>query len=108
MTNGALNSILNNGSIFQDNIPKLSEVTDTSEEKDFASILKNAITNSLQSTQQLIDNAEKAQMEMAIGKSNNTFELGIAQSKASLAVSYTVAVRDRLLESYRTIMNMQV
>lgn len=108
MTNGALNGILTNNSIFKDSVPKLSEVTDTSEEKDFASILKNAITNSLQDTQSLIDSAEKAELEMAIGKADNTYDLMIAQNKASLAVAYTVAVRDRLLESYRSIMNMQV
>ncbi len=108
MTNGALNGILNNYSILEDSVPKFSEVKDTSEEKDFASILKNAITDSLQDTQQLIDFAEKGELEMAIGKADNTYDLMIAQNKASMAVAYTVAVRDRLLESYRTIMNMQV
>jgi flagellar hook-basal body complex protein FliE len=32
----------------------------------------------------------------------------IAEQKAALALQYTVAVRDRFVQSYQTIMNMQI
>jgi flagellar hook-basal body complex protein FliE len=32
----------------------------------------------------------------------------IAERKAQVALNYTVAVRDRFLQSYQTIMNMQI
>lgn len=113
MTNGGLNAILNNSSILgtDHTISKLSQVaggTKNNEGRDFSSILQDAIVQSLNNTQSLIDSAERAEIEFALGKSDNTHELMIAQNKANLAVSYTVAVRDRFLDAYKEIMNMQV
>lgn len=121
MTNGVIDSILSNTSVLGaksntssvSNLSNLSGLSSTksaaaTEEKDFAAILQDAIVNSLNETQGLIDNAEKAEMEFAMGQADNTNQLTIAQSKASLAVSYTVAVRDRMLEAYKEIMNMQI
>lgn len=75
---------------------------------DFASILKNAISGSLESTQSLIDGSEKAEIDFAMGNADNSNELGMALQKASLAVSYTVALRDRFLDAYKEIMQMQI
>lgn len=110
MTSGVLSNMLNTGSILgtENTVTKISDITTTGEEQDFASVLQSAISNSLNETQQLIDSAERAEIEFALGQSDNTHDLLIAQNKASLAVSYTVAVRDRLLEAYKEIMNMQV
>lgn len=111
MTSGVISSILNNGSIFgsENNVARLSDLTENNDEgKDFAFVLQNAIKDSLNDTQSLIDSAERAEIEFALGRSDNTHDLMIAQNKASLAVSYTVAVRDRFLEAYKEIMNMQV
>lgn len=108
MTSGVISSILNNSSILgeENSVVKLSENTD--ESKDFASVLQSAMLDGLNETQQLIDSAERAEIEFALGQSDNTHDLKIAQSKASLAVSYVVSVRDRLLEAYKEIMNMQI
>lgn len=110
MTNGVLGGVLNTSSILgtENTVTKLTNVVNNEEEYDFASVLQNAITNSLGETQDLIDSAERAEIEFALGQSDNTHDLLIAQNKASLAVSYTVAVRDRLLEAYKEIMNMQI
>lgn len=110
----ALESVLSSGSILgtdsSNSISRLSAVTGSSddEEQDFAAVLRNAMVNSLNETQTLIDNAEKAEIEFSMGQADNTNDLMIAQSKASLAVSYAVAVRDRMLEAYKEIMNMQI
>ncbi len=111
MTNGVINSVQNNSSIFgtENRVAKVSDIIENNEEeKDFAAVLQNAIKNSLNDTQNLIDGAERAEIEFALGQSDNTHDLMIAQNKASLAVSYTVAVRDRFIEAYKEIMNMQV
>lgn len=75
---------------------------------DFATILKNAISGSLNDTQSLIDSSEKAEIDFAMGNADNSNELGMALQKASLAVSYTVALRDRFLDAYKEIMQMQI
>ena len=38
----------------------------------------------------------------------NTHELGVYQQKANIALQYTVAIRDKALEAYKEIMNMQI
>lgn len=87
---------------------KLFENSKNSDNTDFATILKNAIDGSLGSTQALIDESENAEIDFALGNAKSTDELGIAQRKASLAVSYTVALRDRFLDAYKEIMQMQI
>ncbi|HAV00984.1 MAG TPA: flagellar hook-basal body complex protein FliE, partial [Lachnospiraceae bacterium] len=44
----------------------------------------------------------------AMGISENTHDLSIAAAKASTALSYTVALRDRFIEAYRELMQIQV
>lgn len=51
---------------------------------------------------------DSAQIQFALGESVNTHDLQIAQEKANLTLQYTVAVRDKVLEAYREIMNMQI
>ena len=38
----------------------------------------------------------------------NTHELGVYQQQANIALQFTVAVRDKALEAYKEIMNMQI
>ena len=73
----------------------------------FASFFDSAI-KSLNETNAYISDAEDEQMRLALGETENTHDLTIALQKASTALQYTVAVRDKFLESYRTIMNMQI
>lgn len=87
---------------------KLKTTDGSGDNTDFAKVLKDAISGSLENTQSLIDGSEKAEIDFAMGNADSTNELGIAQQKASLAVSYTVAVRDRFLDAYREIMQMQI
>lgn len=111
MTNGTLNGVFNSASVFGTDNSSLTRVRNTgndTDEQDFASVLQNAIIGTLKDTQTLIDGAEQAKIEFALGQSDNTHTVGIAQSKASTAVSYIVAARDRFLEAYKEIMNMQI
>ena len=47
-------------------------------------------------------------MQFALGYANNTHDLNAIQEKATIALNYTTAVRDRMLEAYKEIMNMQI
>ncbi len=43
-----------------------------------------------------------------MGETENTHDLVDAMQKASTAMSYTMAVRDKFLEAYKEIMNIQI
>ncbi len=73
----------------------------------FDSILNSAIDN-INSTNSLLSDAENEEISFAMGESENTHDLMIALQKASTALQYTVAVRDKLLDAYKEIMNMQI
>ena len=38
----------------------------------------------------------------------NAHELGVYQQQANIALQYTVAVRDKVLEAYNQLMNMSI
>jgi flagellar hook-basal body complex protein FliE len=85
-------------------IGKSSEV----EGKDaFASFFQSAV-DSINTTNSYISDYEDEEIKLALGETENTHDLTIALQKASTAISYTVAVRDRFLEAYNTIMQMQI
>ena len=81
-----------------------SEVKDK-EESSFDAIFESAL-NLVKDTQDLTNKAEEEEMKYALGY-DNTLELMVAQNKANTAVSYIVAVRDKVLDAYNEIINMQ-
>jgi len=80
----------------------------TEEEKEgFGALLDTAIKN-FNYTNSVISDKEDMQLKWAMGEVDNPHDLTIALSKASQALNYTTAIRDRLLEAYREIMQMQI
>ncbi len=73
----------------------------------FSSLLNNAINN-INTTNAYLSNAENEKIKFALGETENPHDLTIALQKASTALQYTVAVRDKFLEAYKEIMNMQI
>lgn len=73
----------------------------------FDSILNSAIDN-IKTTNAYLSDAENEEIKFALGEVDNTHDLAIALQKASTALQYTVAVRDKFLEAYREIMQMQI
>ena len=73
----------------------------------FKSLLDSAINN-INTTNAYLSNAENEKIKFALGESESTHDLTIALQKASTALQYTVAVRDKFLEAYKEIMNMQI
>lgn len=73
----------------------------------FDAFLNTAIDN-IKTTNSYLSDAEDEKLKFALGETENTHDLTIAMQKASTALQYTVAVRDRMLEAYREIMQMQI
>ena len=46
-------------------------------------------------------------MAYAMGLTNNTHDLQVAQMKANISLQYTVAIRNAVMDAYREIMQMQ-
>ena len=74
---------------------------------EFASLFDKAVEN-LNTTNSYLSDAENEELRWALGETDNTHELTIALQKASTALQYTVAVRDKALEAYKEIMQMQI
>lgn len=83
------------------------KVSGTADGNLFESLLNTAIDN-INTTNNYLSNAENEEIKFALGETENTHDLTIALQKASTALQYTVAVRDRVLEAYREIMQMQI
>jgi flagellar hook-basal body complex protein FliE len=64
--------------------------------------------NSLTETNDLQNAAESAEIQFALGESSNTHDLLIAESKAEVALQYTVAVRDKIIDAYKELMQMSI
>ncbi len=77
------------------------------EEESFDTFLTSAL-GMVQETNDLQNEAESAEIQFALGQMDNTHDLQVAQEEANIALQYTVAVRDNLMEAYNTIMNMQM
>lgn len=68
----------------------------------------NSMLDNLGETNSLLNAQEEEEVKFALGISENTHDLAIAAAKASTALSYTVALRDKFLEAYRQLMQIQV
>lgn len=73
----------------------------------FESFLNTAIDN-ISTTNSYLSDAENEEIKFALGETENTHDLTIALQKASTALQYTVAIRDKMLEAYRELMQMQI
>ena len=93
-------------SAYNDTLSSLSGISDESA-GDFSSIL-DSMLNSLNETNILQNQAEASALQFALGESDNMHDLLVAQTKANTALQYTVAVRDKLMEAYQQIMQMQI
>ena len=81
--------------------------TTVGNDEGFAGILNVAMEN-IKTTNAYISEKENQELKFALGETDNTHDLLIAQQKASTALQYTVALRDKFLESYKELMNMQI
>ena len=87
--------------------PVTTTETKVDPEKGFQSML-NSVMGLVDDTNSQIQKAHKEEVAFALGETDNTHDLMIAEQKANIALQSTVAVRDRVLEAYQQIMQMQI
>jgi flagellar hook-basal body complex protein FliE len=93
-------------------VGSVSKVADTyaakpaaaSGEVDFKDILNEAISR----YEQIGDESAKGALELLTGQTNDLADLMISAQKSEIAVSLTVQLRNKAVEAYKEIMNMQV
>ena len=73
----------------------------------FGSILDAAVNN-INTTNDLLSTQENEELKWMMGISENTHDLTIAVGKAQTALNYTIALRDKLLDAYKEIMQIQI
>lgn len=100
-------SALNGVSPIYSNIYIQKTSTDDNKTNSFDSIL-SAMMQSVDETNDLQNKAESEEIRFALGESDNTHDLLIAETKANIALQYTVAVRDKLVDGYKELMQMSV
>jgi len=76
-------------------------------DESFTSMFNSMLSN-LGETNSLLKAEEEEEMKFALGISENTHDLSIAAAKASTALSYTVALRDRFMDAYKELMQIQI
>ncbi|MBE6014514.1 MAG: flagellar hook-basal body complex protein FliE [Lachnospiraceae bacterium] len=75
--------------------------------EDFGAVFK-AAQNMINDANDLETAAKSEEIKFALGYSENTHDLAAAMTKANLALQFTVAVRDKAMDAYKEIMNMQI
>lgn len=85
-----------------------SSTNATNESEDIFSTFLNSAINNISQTNSYLSDAENEEIKFAMGESENTHDLTIALQKASTSLQYTIAVRDKIIEAYNTIMQMQI
>lgn len=72
----------------------------------FDALLQSAM-DMIEETNQYSNEAAEAELAYAMGLTNSTHDLQVAQMKANIALQYTVAVRNAVIEAYKEIMQLQ-
>lgn len=79
----------------------------TDKDYSFDSVLNTAMDN-INTTNGYLSDAEDEEIKWALGETDSTHDLTIALAKASTALQYTVAVRDKILDAYKELMQIQI
>jgi len=101
----AINSISEVKQLIPDNVG-LKSVNEESKtpEVSFGEYLKSA----LMKVSNLENEASRLKEDFALGKTDNIPEVLIAGEKASVALQFTMQIRNKILDAYSEIMRMQI
>ncbi|MGN1159875.1 MAG: flagellar hook-basal body complex protein FliE [Lachnospiraceae bacterium] len=88
-------------------IKQLTEENGSDSHALFSNMLGSAM-ESINTTNGYLSDAENEEIKLALGETENAHDLTIALSKASTALQYTVAIRDKFMEAYKEIMQMNI
>jgi len=62
----------------------------------------------LEDTNSMIGQAEQLQLDFATGRIDDILSVQMAQGRAQDALNFTMQITNRIIESYREIMRMQI
>lgn len=95
-----------------DRLSSITRVNDVKGKNESASSvfsqMYDAAIKSLEETNGLQKKAEQMSIDFTLGKIDNLHDVMIAQEKATIALQYTVKLRDKILEAYNDIMRIQL
>lgn len=74
---------------------------------EFGAVLNSAI-KMINETNNYQLRAENEEMKFLLGETDNAHDVQVAATEARIALQYTTKVRDNVIQSYQTIMNMQI
>ena len=77
------------------------------EDESFDNVLQSAM-DMINAANYLQNKSEEAEMEFMLGYSTNPHALMAVQEKADIALNYTMTVKDKVLDAYKELMNMQI
>lgn len=100
-----ISSLTNISSDYLNQIAQQNRLVTTDDDR---SVLSFHLRDMDSETNNLQNNAQSEAIRFALGQSENTHDLSTAQTKALTAIQYTVAVRDKMIDAYKEIMNMQI
>jgi flagellar hook-basal body complex protein FliE len=104
-TNPAINQLLGSRGLQAPNAPRVTEPGIQAEGGDFGSMLMDV----LKEVNEAQNKSKELQEDLITGRrSVDIHEVMISVEKASTAMQLTMAVRNKLLESYQEISRMQV
>ena len=69
---------------------------------------KQLLEDSINQVNTLQEQADTLSQQLASGKADNLHEAMLALNKASLALEFTIQVRNKVIEAYQEIMRTQV
>ncbi len=84
----------------------LNKTEETTNNATFEALFQSAL-NMIEETDYWSNQVEEEEMKYALGQSDNTHDLMIAQSKANMSLQYTLEVRNAVIDAYKEIMNLQ-
>ncbi len=84
----------------------LNKREETTNNATFETLFQSAL-HMIQETDDWANKVEEEEMKYAMGVSDNAHDLQIAQTKATLSLQYTLAVRNAVVDAYKEIMNLQ-
>jgi flagellar hook-basal body complex protein FliE len=87
----------------------LFETLDKQDSSDSVKIpFSDYLNQALNSTNELLVNAEKLADDFAAGRTDNIHDVTLAAEKADLALQFTMQVRNKIMDAYAEIMRMQI
>lgn len=102
-----ISSILNIGSEAINRTAQNASTYTAKPDESFTSMFNSMLSN-IGETNSLLKQQEEEEIKFALGISENTHDLAIAAAKASTALSYTVAIRDKFMDAYKELMQISV